>query len=324
MGFRIFADIAVPSTTLKFLREITEGHQLLLPSKPVASVLHKADPDPLLYAADIAFGQPDPDALVNARQLQWVHVSSSSITRYDNPAIRKLMAERNVVVTNSASVYAEACAEHALAFMLAQSRQLPVALRTRVPGGDPNWQALRSSLVPLRGQTVLIVGYGAIGKRLVELLGPFGMKIIAFRRNARGDEEVPIINQAQLELTMARGFNHIVNILPDSTSTYHFFDAARFHKMRPGAVFYNIGRGSTVNQDALYDALRSGGLKAAWLDVTDPEPLPDEHPLYTLPNCFVTPHVAGGHLGESETLLRHFQENLNRFVRVQPLLDRVM
>lgn len=324
MGFRIFADIATPPATLKLLREITEGHQLLLPSKPAVSVLHVAEPDPLIYTADIAFGQPDPDAIAKAQQLKWIQISSSSITRYDNTTIRALMAERNVMVTNSASVYAEACAEHAFAFMMAQSRQLPVALRTRVAGGEPEWHNLRGSSVSLRGQTVLILGYGAIGKRLTELLGPFHMKIIVHRRHARGDEGVPVIDEAQLALTLAQGVDHIVNILPESASTYHFFDAARFARIRPGAVFYNIGRGSTVNQDALYDSLSSGRIKAAWLDVTDPEPLPDDHPLWALPNCFVTPHVAGGHLAESETLVRHFQVNLNRFVRGQPLLDRVM
>jgi phosphoglycerate dehydrogenase-like enzyme len=324
MSFRIFADIAAPPATLRLLREITEGHQLLLPSKPTASVLHKSDPDPLIYTADIAFGQPDPEAIVKAQQLKWIHISSSSITRYDSPTLRALMAERSVMVSNSASVYAEACAEHALAFMMAQARQLPLALRTRVAGGEPEWHALRGSSVPLRGQSVLILGYGAIGKRLTELLGPFETKIVAYRRKVRGDETVPVIGESQLAHTLGQGVDHIVNILPDSTATSQFFNPARFAEIRPGSVFYNIGRGSTVNQDALYVALHSGVLRAAWLDVTDPEPLPDSHPLFTLANCHITPHVAGGHLAEAETLVRHFQENLNRFVRVQPLLDRVM
>jgi phosphoglycerate dehydrogenase-like enzyme len=91
-----------------------------------------------------------------------------------------------------------------------------------------------------------------------------------------------------------------------------------------GAVFYNIGRGTTVAQDALLDALRSGRLGAAWLDVTEPEPLPDEHPLWAEPNCFITPHVAGGHVGEAKTLVRHFLKNFDRFICRKPLLDRVM
>jgi phosphoglycerate dehydrogenase-like enzyme len=94
--------------------------------------------------------------------------------------------------------------------------------------------------------------------------------------------------------------------------------------MKPGAVFYNIGRGTTVDQDALLAALRSGKLAAAWLDVTEPEPLPDDHPLRAEANCFITPHIAGGHANEAETLVRHFLENFKRYQDGSPLLDRVM
>jgi phosphoglycerate dehydrogenase-like enzyme len=94
--------------------------------------------------------------------------------------------------------------------------------------------------------------------------------------------------------------------------------------LQPGSVFYNIGRGTTVDQNALREALRSGRLQAAWLDVTDPEPLPEDHPLWREPNCFITPHVAGGQRDEVKTLVRHFVDNFQRFVRGTPLFDRVM
>ena len=118
--------------------------------------------------------------------------------------------------------------------------------------------------------------------------------------------------------------DHVVNILPESAATKRFFDQARFARLKPGAVFYNIGRGATVDQDALLGALRSGRIGAAWLDVTDPEPLPDTHPLWAEPNCFITPHVAGGHTGEACTLVRHFLENLERFTQGEALVDRVI
>jgi phosphoglycerate dehydrogenase-like enzyme len=260
---------------------------------------------------------------VDARQLKWIHVSSSSITRYDTREFREHMAERGIQVTNSASVYAEACAYHALAFMLAQARQLPHGLGASVTGGTEPWQSLRSACVPLRGQTLLILGYGAIGKCLTQFLVPFEMNIFAYRRAARGCEGVPVIAQAELSSALATA-DHIVNILPDSSETRRFFDMARFAAAKPGAVFYNIGRGSTVDQDALLAALRSGHIKAAWLDVTEPEPLPQDHPLLSEPNCFITPHVAGGHIAESITLVRHFLANLARFTSGQPLVDRVM
>jgi len=322
-GFRIFVDFAVTPEVLELLQAGTCGHQLVFPKTPVSSVLARAERDPQFTMVDIAFGQPEPGAIAEAGQLKWIHISTSGITRYDNPQFRALMAERKIPVTNSASVYNEACAVHALSFMLAQARKLPQALRCRTGNGSKAWLEIRGSSGTLRGETVLILGYGAIGKRLAELLRPFDMNMMAYRRKPRGDEGVPVITEEQLAEALAQA-DHIVNILPDSAATRHFFDAARFAMIKPGAIFYNIGRGTTVNQDALLEALRSGHFAAAWLDVTEPEPLPPEHPLRAEPNCFITPHVAGGHAGETKTLVRHFLKNFDRFVRGEPLLDRVM
>jgi phosphoglycerate dehydrogenase-like enzyme len=245
------------------------------------------------------------------------------MTRYDNQEFRSLVAARHIAVSNSATVYREACATHALSFILAQARNLPLALETRAASGTPAWKELRGSCVPLGGQTVLILGYGAIGLRLTELLHPFDVKVIAHRRKPRGDEGVPVIGAEQLAHVLATEADHVVNILPDSMETRRFFDAARFSQLKHGAVFYNIGRGATVDQDALLDVLRARRIRAAWLDVTEPEPLPDDHPLRAEPNCHITPHVAGGHVDEAGTLVRHFLNNLDRFVRGAALLDRV-
>jgi phosphoglycerate dehydrogenase-like enzyme len=321
---RIFVGFGAPPDVLAMLQAGTKGHQLVFPKKPASSVLAKAERDPQFATVDVAFGQPDPVAIAEAGQLKWIHVSSSGITRYATPEFRALMAQRRIVVSNSASVYNEACAAHALSFMLAQARKLPLALKSRAAGGTAAWHALRGSCGTLRGETVLIVGYGAIGKRLAELLRPSDVKIIAYRRNARGDEGVPVITEDQLTHALANEVDHIVNILPESAETRHFFDGTRLATIKPGAIFYNIGRGTTVDQDALLEALRSGRIAAAWLDVTEPEPLPDDHPLWAQPNCFITPHVAGGHADEAKTLVRHFLKNLDCFVRGEPLLDRVM
>lgn len=305
------------------LRVGTRGHQLVFPLKPTSSVLAKAERDPQFGTADVAFGQPDVGAIAEAPQLKWIHVSTSGITRYDNPEFRARMAERGITVSNSASVFNEACATHVLSFMLAQTRNLPLALQTRTANGTKAWHALRDSFTPLRGQAVLILGYGAIGRRLVEMLKPFDMKIIVYRRKARGDEGVPVVTGGQLEHALAQA-DHVVDILPDSVETRAFCDAGHFGMIKPGAVFYNIGRGTTVDQEALLGALRSGRLGAAWLDVTEPEPLPEGHPLLAEPCCHITPHVAGGHKDELKTLVGHFLDNFARFVRGEPLIDRVM
>lgn len=322
-SFRIYVDLGMSPETQEFLRARTNGHELVFPQTPISSVLVKAERDPQFASIDIAFGQPDTQAIAEAGRLQWIHVSSSGITRYDNPEFRALMARRSIPVTNSASVYNEACATHTFSFILAQARGLPKALGSNAANGSEVWLKLRGSCVPLRGQTVLILGYGAIGKRLAEMLQPFDMHVIAHRRRARGDEGVPVVTEDRLTEVLGSA-DHVVDILPDSLATRHFFDASRFAQMKPGAIFYNIGRGATVNQEALVEALHSGRIAAAWLDVTDPEPLPDDHPLRREPNCFITPHIAGGHVDETGTLVRHFLGNLERFVRGDPLVDRVM
>ncbi len=322
-SLRVFVDFATPPDVLTLLREGTAGHELVFPKKPVTSVLAKAEPDPQFGSVDVAFGQPDLQSIHETQRLRWIHVSSSGITRYDTPEFRAQMESRGILVTNSATVYQEACAEHALSFMVAQSRNLGLALRTRTANGTDTWHALRASCVPLRGQTVLILGYGAIASRLTELLRPFEVKILAFRRHPRGDEGVPVIDASQLNTALASA-DHIVNILPDSPQTRRFFDTDRFAAAKKGAIFYNIGRGVTVDQDALVGALRSGRLGAAWLDVTEPEPLPDNHPLWAESRCYVTPHTAGGHANETLTLVRHFLDNFKRYVDGKPLRDRVM
>lgn len=323
LPMKIYVDLAMPPEAMEALQAGTAGHELLFSRTPATSVLARPDADPQFASAEIAFGQPDPGAIAESPGIKWIHVSSSGITRYDNPQFRALVAERKITVTNSASVYFEACAVHVLSFMLAQARNLPLALKTRTPNGSPAWNELRNSSSTLRGETVLILGYGAIGKRLAELLRPFGANVVACRRKARGDEEVPVVSDQDLAPALGRA-PHVVNILPDSPETRNFFDAARFASMSPGAVFYNIGRGTTVDQEALLNALRLRTLKAAWLDVTDPEPLPEGHPLLQEPNCFITPHVAGGQPAEVKALVRHFVENFTRLQRGEPLKDRVM
>jgi phosphoglycerate dehydrogenase-like enzyme len=207
--------------------------------------------------------------------------------------------------------------------MLAHSRRLPQALASQAANASPEWFQLRSDSVSLRGQSVVILGFGAIATLLVKLLAPFEMKITAMRRSPRGDEGVLVVTPEQLPAALATA-DHVINILPDNAASRNFINAACLAQMKPGVVFHNIGRGTTVDQDDLLAALRSGQIGAAWLDVTEPEPLPADHPLRAEPNCFITPHIAGGHRGESQTLINHFLRNLKNYTDGVELADRIM
>lgn len=322
-NLKIFSDARFEGNALHLLQQGTASHELIFPQQKGVSVLSIAPPDPAMEQADIAVGQPSVESVLNAKRLRWLQITSAGITRYDTPEFRAAAKDRGLIVTNSSAVYEEACAEHVFSFMLAQARQLPVGLANRFPNGSPEWNALRHASRCLVGEKVVILGFGAIAARLIEILTPFRMEVIAMRRQPRGDEGVPIVTEENLAPALAEA-DHVINILPDNPASVGFISKERLAQLKPGAILYNIGRGTTVVQDALAESLTSGHLAAAWLDVTDPEPLPEGHPLLSIPTCHITPHTAGGHRNESETQVRHFLDNLERFSNGKPLRNQVM
>lgn len=315
--------MGLPKPALELLKQETSALNLVFPASVQASVLVAAPPDPQIHSADIVFGQPDPAAILERNRLRWIQVSSAGYERYDTPEFRAAVKARGVIVTNSSSVYNEPCAEHVLAMMLSLLRRLNEA-QTR-QHSDRGWPGLeiRTRCHLLLGQNVLLLGFGAIGRRLVELLAPFKVRISAVRRSPSGNETVPTFGVGEIGRLLAEA-DHVVNILPGGRETAGFMSRERFEKMRPTALYYNIGRGSTDDQAGLVDVLRAGRIGGAYLDVMVPEPLPPEHALWTMPNCWITPHSAGGHTDEYVRLVRHFAANLRRFERNEPLSDRIM
>jgi phosphoglycerate dehydrogenase-like enzyme len=146
--------------------------------------------------------------------------------------------------------------------------------------------------------------------------------LIAVRRHVSGDEPIRVAEIARVDELLPLA-DHVVNILPANEQTKNFLNATRLGSLKHGAIVYNIGRGSTLDQDALLKELHAGRIAAAYLDVSNPEPLPADHPLWTTPNCFITPHTAGGHANEKERQVKHLLDNLRRFERDEPLLNRV-
>lgn len=296
------------------LRQATAAHRL---------VLHPEATSAELARADVAFGQPSVDDARDSERLRWVQLSSAGYGSYDRPDVRDAFARRGAVLTKSSHVYAHPCAEHVLAFMLAWARQLPAAFAEQAgPRGWPQ-NRLRQHSVLLTEQKVIFFGFGSIGARLVQLLTPLTRQLTGVRRSPRGDEPIETLafDDPRLEARLAEA-DHVIDLLPGIPSTAGYFTAQRIARFKPGAIFYNVGRGTTVDQAALIAALDSGRLKAALLDVTDPEPLPPDHPLWRAPNCIITPHTAGGHHDEGDRLVDHFITNLARYERGEPVTDQ--
>lgn len=319
---RIWTNASLSPEAADELAAGISGH-VLLETRAKSGNLGSVQPSPELEQAEIAFGQPDPNQVLSQSGLRWIHLTSAGYTRYDRYDLREALAARGAMLTNSSTVYADPCAQHALSFLLANARKLPIALASQTNGHAWAYRQIRPVSRVLDGDSVLILGFGAIARRLIELLAPFHVRVSVLRSQVRGDEPVQTFATLDLQKALATA-DHVVDTLPSSPTADGLIDEAAFAAMKPGAVFYNVGRGATVVQPALVDALVSGRLSAAYLDVTVPEPLPPDDPLWSAPNCFITPHVAGGCQGEYERLVRHFLANLRRYERGEPLADRVM
>ena len=161
-------------------------------------MLVEAEPDPALAEADIAYGQPTPAEVMAHQRVRWLALSSAGYTRYERADFRAAMQTRGTKVTNASAVFADPCAQQILAAMLALARNLPTQLRNQ--DGVRAWRYLedRYSATVLTGQTVLLLGFGAIGRRLAVLLAPFGGRVIAYRRTPRGDEGIEVVTDAGL------------------------------------------------------------------------------------------------------------------------------
>ena len=323
MSLTIWTNAKFSDADTKLLVEGTRAHRLVVSPNASTSVLAAGEHDPLLAGADIAFGQPDAAQCLASKKLRWVEVTTAGYTRYDTPEFLEGFRARRAAFSNVSQVFADPCAQHVLAMMLALGRRLLPSYRDQLTTRGWEYVSRRYDSRLLTGQHVLMLGFGAIGRRLAELLAPFGMTLVAVRRQTRSERGVRIIPEENLSAALADA-DHVVNILPDNASTRNYVNARRLSCVKPGARFYNVGRGSTVDERALLEALRSGRISEAYLDVFESEPLPSDHPFWEQPNCFITPHTAGGRHDQDPAIVKHFLHNLAAFERGEPMVDRVV
>ena len=224
-------------------------------------------------------------------------------------------------VASAAGTGAGPIAEYVLTVMLMHEKRLPAM---RVRDGEA-WVAqdamVANPLGSLDGRTVGLIGVGAIGGRVAALAQAFGARVVAARRSAgAGPEGVEIV---PLESVLARA-DHLVVAAPLSPQTAGLLGAAAFARVKRGVHLVNIARGGIVDTAALIDALASGQVGAASLDVTDPEPLPTGHPLWAAPNVRITPHIAWSSAGTPARIFKLFAENVARLASGQPVRNLVV
>ena len=251
----------------------------------------------------------------HALNVRWLQASSAGIGQF----VRRHQLERlPAVLTTAAGVHARPLAEFVMWGILTFVKNYPLA---RAQQQKHHWQRFHND--DLEDKTLAIVGLGSIGREVAKAARGFGMRVLATKRSVAGAVPEDLGVDALYPLadlhTMLGESDVVVLIAPHTPETENLIDRAAFSAMKPGALLINIGRGALVEEEALLEALRTGRLAGAVLDVAPVEPLPPEHPLWDMDNVFIFPHSASTSKNENRRLTELFTENLRRYLDGRPL-----
>jgi phosphoglycerate dehydrogenase-like enzyme len=268
-----------------------------------ASVVTTTDADAIVWT-----GSPGdfPDSLPNS--VRWVQLPSAGVESWFESG--RLNAASGITWTSAAGAYSSSVAEHALGLLISATRNFPEQFAATTWDQAGFGQRSRS----LGGATVAIVGCGGIGRALIPMLTAVGARVIAVNRSGNRVEGAASTLGADRLGEVWSQADHVVLGAPATSHTRYLVGRAELEAMKPSAWLINIARGSLVDTDALVDALKNELIGGAALDVTDPEPLPNGHPLWSLPNAIITPHVANPPSSLAPAFARHVGANVRRFV----------
>lgn len=293
---------------------------------PEMRVAHLTDPNGMgreLADADIFMGYAlGPDLLARSPKLKWIQAVSAGVRHFLYPELR----ESGVIVTNASSVHCVPIAQHILGMVVALARRFPDCLRYQQQGVWATSDLWNAPVRPreLRGQVLLFIGFGAIGRETARLVRPLDMRIWAVTHSGRADTDLAErafgIEQFHQALPQT---DFVVIAAPDTPETRNMIGAPELSLMRRSAYLINIARGTLIDEPALIAALQANRIAGAALDVTVKEPLPPESPLWKLDNCFITPHVSGATENTWDREEELISENLKRWFAGSELLNLV-
>jgi phosphoglycerate dehydrogenase-like enzyme len=267
--------------------------------------------------ADVIIGSCNEQLVNAAPKVKWVQIFWAGVERCLGAA---RLADGSIVLSNMQKMSSPVIAEHAIAMMLSLTRNLTSYAKDM---SDGDWRARRSEMVTVSGRTMLVVGLGGIGVEVARRGAGLGMRVVGTRNSSRdGPEYVAYVGLSDELLELAAEADVIINALPITPATTGLFNKEFFDAVGKGGFFINVGRGASVVTDDLVAAIESGQLAGAGLDVTEPEPLPADHPLWQMSNVIITPHVASaGETREGQAVL--LKENLRRYAAGDALLNVV-
>ena len=255
------------------------------------------------------------EQLRSARELVWHHVPWVGV----ESVVKPVMQEKAIMLTNGSGVNSENIAEHVVAMMLMFARDLHSFVRHQDKHEWRKWEEDAPQFFEIGGQRVLCLGTGDIGQEVAKRLASFGCEIIGASRSGRhipGFDHCVSFEHLDEELPKA---DHVICSLPMTASTVKIVGREQIQAMKQGAYFHNVGRGGTVDQDALIEALQSGHLAGAGLDVVSPEPLPDDSPLWDMKNVIITSHTSGNSPKAVERMAELAVAQIKRYQAGEPL-----
>jgi D-2-hydroxyacid dehydrogenase (NADP+) len=262
------------------------------------------------------------EALQNAEQLRWVQAGTAGVEHW----LALGLGQRGVRLSNSSGVHGTPMSEVILSMMLAFATGLHTLLRGLHDGPHQQTQVKRRVLAEkfeLAGQTVCIIGLGDIGGTLAKKCSRLGMKVLGVRRTQTPAPHVDeLFTPAQRRDAIAQA-DHVALCLPLTDDTRAIVDEAELRAMRSTAYIYNVGRGASIAAAPLTRALQEGWIAGAGLDVTDPEPLPAESPLWQMPNVLLSLHTSGDSPQNADRITQRFAENLSRYLAGEPLICEI-
>ncbi len=305
-----------------FGEDTTAALQAAAPGVEIINVRTPEEAREAIPGAQVLIGYCSQDVFDAADRLRWVQVYFAGV---ENCVGLPAFAGDKLLLTNGQRLGSPTLADHTIALMMAQTRGLAGYMASQQRGRwEPDWNRPPPPFGEVAGQTMLVVGLGGIGTQVAKRAHGLGMRVIATRNSRReGPDYVDYVGLADEVWTLAARADVVVNAAPLTDSTRGLFDEKFFRAMKPTAYFISVGRGKSTVTGDLIKALEGGQIAGAALDVTDPEPLPEGHPLWKAPNLIITPHVAGRSregLGRIQALVT---ENLRRYVAGEPMLSVV-
>ena len=283
-------------------------------SLPDIEITASTDPSATAPAEfDVVLGEPSliRQVLDRLPALRWVQATWAGVEPLLDPSLR-----RDYVLTNARGVFGARMSEYVFGYMLAHERLIFEKYASQREG---RWDPVHPGT--LRGKQVGLLGVGTIGAALARTAKHFGMRVKGYTRASEESPDVDAYFHGDDRLAFAKDLDYLVAIVPNTSATQHLVDAALLAALPPRAVFINPGRGSVVDEAALAEALATGKLAAAVLDVFVQEPLPPGHAFWRTPNTFITSHPAA--LSVPADIAPVFVENYRRWIREEPLRYRV-